>query len=82
MRNETMVSKWGNSLALRIPQRLAKQVRISEGDLFDLALQRDGSIVLRTARPRYSLSELVSKITPKNRHSETNWGSAVGKESW
>ena len=37
MRNETTVSKWGNSLAVRIPQRLAKQARINEGDLFDLA---------------------------------------------
>jgi antitoxin MazE len=82
MRNETTVSKWGNSLAVRIPQRIAKQARISEGDLVDLALQLDGSIVLRATRPRYELSELVSKITAKNRHGETGWGAPVGKESW
>jgi antitoxin MazE len=79
MRNETTVFKWGNSLAVRIPQRLAKQARISEGDQFALALQRDGSIVLRSARPRYELSELVSKITAKNRHVETDWGPPMGE---
>ena len=79
---KTTVSKWGNSLAVRIPQRIAKQARINEGDSFALALQRDGSIVLRSTRPRYELSELVSQITPKNRHPETDWGSPVGKESW
>ena len=74
MRNETRVSKWGNSLAIRIPKRIAKQARIREGDLSDLALQRDDSMVLHSVRPRYELSELVSKITAKNRHGEIRWG--------
>ncbi len=82
MRSETTVSKWGNSLAVRIPQGLARQARISEGDALALTLQRDGSIVLRSTRPRYELSELVSQINPRNRHRETDWGAPVGKEAW
>ena len=74
MRNETKVFKSGNSLAVRIPQRFAKQARISEGDILDFDLQRDGGILLRSARPRYELSELVSKITAKNQHGEIRWG--------
>jgi antitoxin component of MazEF toxin-antitoxin module len=46
-----------------------------------MALQ-DGAIVLRSTRPRYDLSELVSRITAKNRHRETDWGAPLGKESW
>ena len=38
-------------------------------------------IVLRSSRRRYELDELVSAITPKNRHRETNWGKPVGRES-
>jgi len=79
MRNETKVSKWGNSLAVRIPQGIAKQARIAEGDSLALALQRDGSILLRSTRRRYGLSELVSRITPGNRHRETELGSAGGR---
>ena len=82
MRNETTVSKWGNSLAVRIPRAVAKESRLSEGDCLALNLDRDGSIVLRSARRRYELAELVSRITPKNRHRETDWGPPQGKESW
>ena len=61
MRNETTVSKWGNSLAVRIPQAIAKEARLNEGDCLALAFDRDGSIVLRPARRRYELSDLVSR---------------------
>lgn len=82
MRSETTVSKWGNSLAVRIPQGIAKQARINEGDCVAVALQRDGTIVLRSTRRRYDLSKLVSRITPRNRHRETDWGPPLGEESW
>ncbi len=82
MQNETTVSKWGNSLAVRIPQAIAKQAQLNEGDSVALAVDHEGSIVLRSARPKYKLSELVSRITAKNRHDETDWGGPKGKESW
>ena len=82
MRNETTVSKWGNSLAVRIPQAIAKEARLSEGDCLTLDLDREGHIVLRPVRRRYELPELVSRITPKNRHRETDWGQPQGEESW
>ena len=82
MRNETTVSKWGNSLAIRIPQAIAKQASLSEGDCVALDLDRDGGIVLRPTRRRYELSELVARITAKNRHRETDWGQPQGEESW
>jgi antitoxin MazE len=82
MRDETTVSKWGNSLAVRIPQAIAKQAHLNEGDSLALSLDRDGSIVLRSTRRKYELSELVSAITPRNRHRETDWGKPQGEESW
>jgi antitoxin MazE len=82
MRNETAISKWGNSLAVRIPQPIARQASLSEGDRVALTLASDGGIVMRPTRRRYELSELVSRITPKNRHRETDWGRAQGEESW
>jgi len=82
MRNQITVSKWGNSLAVRIPQAIAKEARLSEGDSVAMDVDGDGSIVLRSARKTYQLSELVSRITPRNRHRETDWGEPRGKESW
>jgi antitoxin component of MazEF toxin-antitoxin module len=31
-------------------------------------------------KPKYTLEELVDKITPENTHPETDWGPDVGKE--
>jgi antitoxin MazE len=82
MPNETTVSKWGNSLAVRIPHAIAKQAGLSQGDCVALAIDSEGVIGLRPTRRRYELSELVSRITPKNRHRETDWGQPRGEESW
>ena len=75
MTNETQVAKWGNSLAVRIPKAIAKKAQLAEGDRVSLDLADDGSIVLRPMRRKYSLDQLVSGITPQNRHNETDWGS-------
>jgi antitoxin MazE len=82
MPSDTQVSKWGNSLAVRIPRALASEARLAEGDRLTLNLETDGSIVLRPARRKYELRQLVSRITAKNRHSETDWRPPAGRESW
>jgi len=38
--------------------------------------------MLRPPSREYSLEELVAGITPENRHGETDWGQALGRESW
>lgn len=82
MRNESTISKWGNSLAIRIPLAIAKQAGLGEGDNVSVGLDQRGSIVLRPTRRKYELSELVAGITSKNRHCETDWGTPHGKETW
>jgi antitoxin MazE len=82
MPSETQIAKWGNSLAVRIPRTIVKDAGLTEGDRLSLDLGADGSIVLRSSRRKYSLDELVAGISKKNRHRETNWGPAQGKESW
>ena len=82
MRDECTISKWGNSLAVRIPLAVAREARLGEGDCVKLSLDADGSIVLRSARKKYKISDLASRITAKNRHRETEWGPPQGGESW
>ena len=81
MRNESKISKWQNSLAVRIPLEIAKQANLEEGDCVRLTLQRDGGIVLRPTRRKYELSELIARITSKNRHQETDWGTRQGEKT-
>ena len=45
---DIQIAKWGNSLALRIPQYLLKEANLTEGDFLSASLAPDGTIVLRT----------------------------------
>jgi antitoxin MazE len=81
MATMTQIAKWGNSLGLRLPKSVALEAQLDEGDSVDVSVS-NGAIVIRPARPRYSLKQLVAKITPRNRHDESDWGAAAGREVW
>ena len=69
--------KWGNSLAVRIPKEVADRLGIDQGSEMDLSLlSKEGMITLKPKRTRkkYNLSELLSQITPENRHQEIDLG--------
>jgi antitoxin MazE len=76
---KAQLSKWGNSLAVRIPKGVAEQARLQEGDAVLIEV-RGGRIEVRPAQRIPTLEELVAQITPGNRHEETDWGPDVGKE--
>ena len=77
----TQVSKWGNSLGLRIPKSLAQELQMADGDAVEIAVE-NGALVVRPEKKRYTIEELVADITPENRHDEIDWGKPVGKEYW
>jgi antitoxin MazE len=78
----TQLARWRNSLAVRIPLRVVETARLREGDELALAVGKNGAIVIKPAQHKYQLEELLSKITARNRHDETDWGSRVGEEAW
>jgi antitoxin MazE len=76
------VARWGNSLAIRLPQHLAKEIQLNEGVEVDLVVI-DGNLVIKPRiRKRYSLEELIAAITPENLHTEIESGIVVGNEAW
>jgi antitoxin MazE len=77
----TQISKWGNSLGLRLPKSIAREAQLDEGDTVSVSVD-NGAIVIRPSRPQYSLDDLVSRITARNRHAESDWGAPAGHEVW
>ncbi len=77
----TQVGKWGNSLAVRIPGTYVKELELEEGMELEVT-HVEGGLLLRPRKHEYTLDELLAQITPENIHGETDWGSAVGGESW
>jgi antitoxin MazE len=78
----TRLSKWGNSLAVQIPKEVAEDARLREGDPVTVTLAPEGGLLIKTTRRRCKLRQLVTGITAKNRHHETEWDNPVGKEVW
>ena len=75
------IGKWGNSLALRIPSAVAREVAVADGESVDIAVD-SGRIVITPidSAPRYSLDELLAGMTKENLHGEVSTGAALGNE--
>ncbi|NLO21716.1 MAG: AbrB/MazE/SpoVT family DNA-binding domain-containing protein [Syntrophomonadaceae bacterium] len=76
---EAKVSKWGNSLGIRIPQWIAEQADISDGSIIEIDF-KDKAILIK--KKELSLEEMLNSITPENQHKEASTGSKVGGEAW
>ena len=76
---EIRFAKWGNSVALRIPSKVAEALGIAPGSVADLDLKRD-KLIITPRRHAYSLDDLVSGITADNLHQEIQTGRTVGVE--
>jgi antitoxin MazE len=59
------VSRWGNSLAIRLPRAAAQSLGVQAGQPVELVIKGD-RLEIRAARPRYRLAELVDQITSDN----------------
>jgi antitoxin MazE len=79
---ETVIRKWGNSLALRIPKPLADEVGLEEDSAVDLFLEEGKLVIAPVMAPRYALDALLAEVTVENLHDEVDAGVAVGGEAW
>lgn len=74
----TNISKWGNSLGIRIPRSIAEQVNMIEGEPVEILVENNHILIQKT----YRLDALLAKVTADNIHSEIDTGSAIGGEAW
>lgn len=74
------VSKWGNSLGIRIPRGIAQDAGIEEGTVVDLRVE-DGRIVAEPIEVE-SLDALLARITPESLHGEQLGDDPIGREAW
>jgi len=77
---EAVVKKWGNSLGIRIPNIVARQLSLKDGSYINI--EDKGKKILITPIKKNRLSEMLSKINEQNLHEEIETGGPVGKEIW
>jgi len=78
---KAIISKWGNSPALRLPSAVMKDAEFSLQQQVNITVTR-GRIVIEPAETlEFNLEKLVAGISPENTHAEIVFGGPVGKEA-
>ena len=80
MAQSVRLTQWGNSIGVRLPKDMVNALGLEAGGVLDVSLE-ENQIIFRPRR-KYTLNDLVSKITDENRPGETDWGTDAGKENW
>jgi antitoxin component of MazEF toxin-antitoxin module len=82
--NESVLSIWGKSTAVRIPTALAKTAGLKAGQKVRFEAAADGSIVMRPVVARPNLEALLARVTDENMPdaADLDWGAPRGTEAW
>ncbi|MBN2544077.1 AbrB/MazE/SpoVT family DNA-binding domain-containing protein [bacterium] len=79
---DTKIKKWGNSLAVRIPNAFVKESNLHDGSEVDMKLENGKLIIFPKKQNEFVLKDLLKKINKGNIHGEINTGEPVGVERW
>ena len=74
------ISKWGNSLGLRLPRSLAHQLGISEGQKVNV-IAEGTRLIVEPVAPIYRLEDLLANVTPESMRDAFDWGDDAGREA-
>ena len=76
------IVRWGNSMAVRLPKVVLRDIGLKEGDTLEFGT-RNGNIIAKPLKKKpILLKELLARVTPENIHQETDWGKPRGREIW
>ncbi len=70
---ETKIQKWGNSLAVRLPKEMSKNLSLQTGSVVILTHDKK-RIIIEYPKRSISLQKLLKRIKKDNLHNEIEWG--------
>jgi len=79
---KTRVRTLRGELTVNIPAELAASLNIGRGCEVEVTAADGKLIVQPISEPKYSLDELLARVTDENRHELIDWGPPVGREVW
>ena len=78
----TKVVRWGNSLGLRLPKRLADDLHMASGTEVDIQVDDGRLVLIPVKRNKLKLKDLLAEVNKDNLHLEFDYGRRTGRESW
>jgi len=77
---EAVVKKWGNSLGIRIPNLIVRELSLKDGSFVDI--NDNGNEILIKPIRKNKLSDMLTLINEQNIHEEIKSTGPVGNEIW
>ena len=77
---EAVVKKWGNSLGIRIPNLIVRELSLKDGSFVDI--NDNGNEILIKPIRKNNLSDMLTLINEQNIHEEIKSTGPVGNEIW
>ena len=79
-----ILGRWGKNLALRLPNEIASELSLREGERVEV-VSSPGQIVIRRAKPRYTSDEIFAGKSPREWRTiyshAFEWGPDTGQEN-
>lgn len=79
---EVRLQKWGNSVGVRIPHSIVKELNLKINDLINIEGIDDKVIMTKQKNPKISLYERFSEYSGSNLAKDFSWDDARGREIW
>lgn len=76
------IQKWGNSQGLRLTKTVLADAGISVGDDVQVIAGKREIRLIKRARRKFVLEEMVARMPKHYRKSEESFGRPVGREEW
>ncbi len=74
------VQQWGNSLAVRIPAKVARSARFKVGQPVEVSAQDSTVLVRPVGEPKLSLAQKLAAFDPERHGGEVMATGRVGRE--
>jgi antitoxin MazE len=76
------IQKWGNSLAVRIPAKVARAARLAEGQPVVVVAHDEGVAISPAGAPRLTLAQKLARFDPKRHRGELATTARLGAEAF
>jgi antitoxin MazE len=76
---QVLLSKWGNSLGLRLPKALTAEIGVSDGQKVEVRAE-NGRIIVEPVRKTLTLEQMMENVTPEAMREAWDWGDDMGRE--
>ena len=79
---EARLQKWGNSVGIRIPRGILKELNLKINDLINIEKVDEKIVMTKQINAKISLQDRFANYHGDNLAKDFSWDDAKGKELW